>query len=542
LKSAPSNERRADTSNPEQPSGRTVALYPGAFRPPHRSHFEAVVNLAARPDIDEVVVIVANRYRMIPGTGHVLNTEVSTRIWSLYLQGLRKVRVEVAEGGAVQHAFDYLDRARRGDRVLFCVGESDFEQGDNRFANLPELAAAVGAQASAIKAPTDPTLRASFVRHCLAQGKGGKSDFYSALPDHLDQAQREEVWQICRQGMQDMHSITLRRVEEVVNQSGLGEVHTIESARGGKRDEVFAATLRSGQRVYVKYAFDTVSSASYTDPESAKPRSRLSVERRALKYLRRAGMTIVEIPEVLYFSKPHKTLILSEVCPGGPSLEEEFQRGSFDVQICYQVGKYLAASHAIGPTGALRNTLRADADHWQMALNLRTRVTADTPGPIAERLAELRQWSEQSRRPGLLHLDCSPSNVLIQGSKIGVIDHEFSVATGDPACDLGYLLGHTLAHLDDGNQDAVLEATTSLLRGYRETTDERWVDLQGRVLAFAAVVLLQRSAGIGCCQDRARCRQLSAMAHDLLLRGMHSVTSERATLDAVVARSGAGTP
>ncbi len=47
--------------------GRCLALFPGAFRPPHEAHLAAVLDLAARPDVDEVVVIVANRSRLIPG-------------------------------------------------------------------------------------------------------------------------------------------------------------------------------------------------------------------------------------------------------------------------------------------------------------------------------------------------------------------------------------------------------------------------------------------------------------------------------------------
>ena len=84
----------------EDSKGRCIALFPGAFRPPHRAHFAALLNLVLRPDIDEVVVIITNRCRNIPGTTKVLDTDIAEHIWAIYLQDMEKVRVEVAPGSA----------------------------------------------------------------------------------------------------------------------------------------------------------------------------------------------------------------------------------------------------------------------------------------------------------------------------------------------------------------------------------------------------------------------------------------------------------
>ena len=59
-----------------------IALYPGAFKPPHRGHFDLVDQLVSRPDVSEVQIIVSTKDR-----GGV-SVEQSLAIWQLYLNKL----------------------------------------------------------------------------------------------------------------------------------------------------------------------------------------------------------------------------------------------------------------------------------------------------------------------------------------------------------------------------------------------------------------------------------------------------------------------
>ena len=55
----PGSSGSATPNTGGNPSGvrQTVALFPGAFRPPHINHYETVRRLAERTDVDEVVVV-----------------------------------------------------------------------------------------------------------------------------------------------------------------------------------------------------------------------------------------------------------------------------------------------------------------------------------------------------------------------------------------------------------------------------------------------------------------------------------------------------
>ncbi|MFQ5543610.1 MAG: hypothetical protein ACE5FY_04565, partial [Nitrospiria bacterium] len=180
---------------------RRIALYPGAFRPPHEAHLTAVLDLASRPDVDEVIVIISNRCRMIPGTTKALDTDVAQDIWRIYLQDLSKVRIEVASHTAVQHALDYFGRVAPGDTLLFCIGASDLSRGDDRFTKLSDLARNTGVSTELIEAPTSAmTVRSTDLRTMLANKAEGRAPFMASLPSPLSEQQREKVWSISCDG------------------------------------------------------------------------------------------------------------------------------------------------------------------------------------------------------------------------------------------------------------------------------------------------------------------------------------------------------
>jgi len=59
-----------------------IALFPGAFKPPHKGHFNVIQQLVDRSDVSEVQIIVSTKDR-----GGV-NAEQSLNIWELYLNKL----------------------------------------------------------------------------------------------------------------------------------------------------------------------------------------------------------------------------------------------------------------------------------------------------------------------------------------------------------------------------------------------------------------------------------------------------------------------
>jgi hypothetical protein len=80
-----------------------IAIYPGAFKPPHKGHFQVVKLLIDRDDISEVVVAVSSKER-----GGV-SLEQSLKVWELYTNVLGpKVKVIPAEGSPVYYTLSAI--------------------------------------------------------------------------------------------------------------------------------------------------------------------------------------------------------------------------------------------------------------------------------------------------------------------------------------------------------------------------------------------------------------------------------------------------
>ncbi len=80
-----------------------IAIYPGAFKPPHRGHFFVVKQLIDRPDIDKVIVAISSKER-----GGV-TAEQSMDVWEIYKNLLGpKVETVVIPGSPVYYVFDQI--------------------------------------------------------------------------------------------------------------------------------------------------------------------------------------------------------------------------------------------------------------------------------------------------------------------------------------------------------------------------------------------------------------------------------------------------
>jgi hypothetical protein len=80
-----------------------IAIYPGAFKPPHKGHFQVVKKLVDRDDISEVVVAVSSKER-----GGV-SADQSLDIWALYTNLLGpKVKIVLINGSPVYYVFDQI--------------------------------------------------------------------------------------------------------------------------------------------------------------------------------------------------------------------------------------------------------------------------------------------------------------------------------------------------------------------------------------------------------------------------------------------------
>jgi len=109
---------------------KSVAVVPGAFKPPHKGHLDMVRKYAA--GADEVVVIISKptkQGRYLPD-GTEVTSEDSLKIWQTLAAGLSNVRIEASKDHAspVTAAYDFIgDKGplNAGDKVILGASTKD---------------------------------------------------------------------------------------------------------------------------------------------------------------------------------------------------------------------------------------------------------------------------------------------------------------------------------------------------------------------------------------------------------------------------------
>ena len=90
--------------------GRTIAIVPGAFKPPHLGHLSMVKQYAS--EADEVVVLISSPLKASRGVaGKAISAQDSKKIWDMLLadQGLSNVRVEISpKPSPVMATYEYV--------------------------------------------------------------------------------------------------------------------------------------------------------------------------------------------------------------------------------------------------------------------------------------------------------------------------------------------------------------------------------------------------------------------------------------------------
>lgn len=109
---------------------KTVAVVPGAYKPPHKGHLDMVRSYANMAD--EVVVIISKptkQGRYLPD-GTEITSEDSLKIWQILAAGLSNVRIEASKDHAspVTAAYDFIgDKGplNVGDKVILGASTKD---------------------------------------------------------------------------------------------------------------------------------------------------------------------------------------------------------------------------------------------------------------------------------------------------------------------------------------------------------------------------------------------------------------------------------
>ena len=109
---------------------KTIAVVPGAFKPPHKGHLDMVRKYASKAD--EVIVIISKptkQGRYLPD-GTEITSDDSLKIWEILTAGLPNVKIEASKDHAspVTAAYDFIgDKGplNTGDKVILGASTKD---------------------------------------------------------------------------------------------------------------------------------------------------------------------------------------------------------------------------------------------------------------------------------------------------------------------------------------------------------------------------------------------------------------------------------
>jgi hypothetical protein len=160
----------------EADSKKTVAIYGGGFKPPHKGHFEVVEKaLEQFPQIDEFIIYVGS------GTRDGITQAESLLTWDIYKKYLPlKVKVEPAKS-PIRAIYEYIENHQDED-VIWVIGARDGK--DDDFVDLASKTKGIGKYENVELAPiiTQSDTSGTDARQAL---KKGQEAFLPFIPEKV---------------------------------------------------------------------------------------------------------------------------------------------------------------------------------------------------------------------------------------------------------------------------------------------------------------------------------------------------------------------
>ena len=160
----------------EADSKKTVAIYGGGFKPPHKGHFEVVEKaLEQFPQIDEFIIYVGS------GTRDGITQAESLLTWDIYKKYLPlKVKVEPAKS-PIRAIYEYIENHQDED-IIWVIGARDGK--DDDFVDLASKTKGIGKYENVELAPiiTQSDTSGTDARQAL---KKGQEAFLPFIPEKV---------------------------------------------------------------------------------------------------------------------------------------------------------------------------------------------------------------------------------------------------------------------------------------------------------------------------------------------------------------------
>jgi hypothetical protein len=217
------------------PDKKTIAIFPGSFKPPHAGHYKVVEELLNRKNpegfhvINNVVVLISNKARMAqsPEASVYITADISEQLWKLYTETVNsdaRVDVRIADHDTpIKCIFDYMLNEMAPTENLLLIKSSKDKDSDrfnifDKFSRDNGLDIQVEIEEMNVYSAG---VSASNMRNWIADNDEGK--FKGFLPDHLAAEEQEEAWQIVR----DTQDISLNESNSFFLESDLEEEQNV---------------------------------------------------------------------------------------------------------------------------------------------------------------------------------------------------------------------------------------------------------------------------------------------------------------------------
>lgn len=280
------------------------------------------------------------------------------------------------------------------------------------------------------------------------------------------------------------------------------KVSTIDT---GVMNYVYRACAKDGSIYYLKQALKDAKSKNKLSKDLALVnKNRIESEYRSITTLKNYfhKRNLFMLPDIVSFDKQNSILITPDLGASG-FLQEDLEGGIFDVDIARNIGDYIAYQHSatFNKNIVIRKTLAEEIKHWKFFLSLRTKSLLKNAA-----LADLKKEIINVYEDGvthtnklLVHMDFCPKNILYSpGKNIAIVDFEFSSGLGDPAYDLGFIIGHYLLFAAISTHKHL--AVDSIFRIYNHYLRNVWglvfsTNIGVRAWKYAGCTLLYRIMG-----------------------------------------------
>ena len=272
----------------------------------------------------------------------------------------------------------------------------------------------------------------------------------------------------------------------------------------GVMNFIYKVETSEGDLFFKQALIDVKNKGKVKQDLASIPHQRIKYEKNVIDKLKMVIPDKIVLPRIHMYDEMNNILILSDVRGGGELLQNALLSGDFDTNIASNIGIFLGLSHKL--TYGFRNTVRDDIEedkkNWEIFLNMRTRGIASSQKLSKKVGSELGRFYydvlNNNTYDVLINMDCCPKNIFQRKDKsIGVIDFELASGVGDPAYDVGFILGHyfLFSILKDNPKNAI-DSIHAIVDTYVECIGDLNIgDLISRVIKYAGAVMPYRVVG-----------------------------------------------